>query len=183
MSTYFDYAATFDESIAILRDLCEQGFRIIPDRTFDESVAVEYSSVTDELVKLLHEGPSFYLAGEFTTYPVPLRCQKAGPAAGKYYVSELILGPVLHGLLARDTIIDGTLTILLGLIMRQRQYNNPETGEWEEASAELKAAYKLAVATFKRHLVRHKSAKLLIGPEAQRLVEGGKTRLQQSFTA
>jgi len=182
MSASFDYSATFDESIAILRDLCEQGFHIIPGRTFDTPVAVEYSRVTDELVKQLREGPGFYLTGKFAKFPVALIRHDGGPADSKYSVSALTQGPLLDGLLARDNIVDGELTMLLGFISRQDRYKNPDTGQWEEASAELKAAYKLATTTVKKHLVKHKSAKFPIGPEALRLVEAGTARLQQSFT-
>lgn len=182
MSSSFDYAATFEESLAILRDLCEQGFRVIPGRTFDTPVALEYPRVTDELVQHLHEGPGFYLTGEFTKFPVQLTRHDGGPADGKYSVSSLLQGPVLDGLLARDNVVDGTLTMLLGFVSRQSRYKNPDTGQWEDATAELKAAYKRATTIIRKHLVKHASATLPIGPEALELVLAGKARLQQHFT-
>jgi len=181
MSAYY-YAATHDESIAMLRDLCEQGFRVIPDRTLDAPAAVEYPRVTDELAKLLREGPGFYLAGEFTKFPVQVRRHEFGPAAGRYRVDALTQGPLLEGMLARDNVVDGALTILLGFISHQPRYKNPETGQTEPASAELKAAYKRATTAFKKHLVKHKPTKYPIGPEALRLVEAGTAHLQQHFT-
>jgi hypothetical protein len=181
MSAAYYYAATHGESIAILRDLCEQGFRVIPDRTLDAPVAVEYPQVTTQLEELLREGPGFYLAGEFTKFPIQVRRHERGPATGRYTVDALTQGPLLEGLLARDNVVDGALTILLGYISHQAQYKNPDTGQMGLASAELKAAYKRAATTIKKHLVKHKSAKYLIGPEALRLVEAGKARVQQHF--
>lgn len=166
----------------MLRDLCEQGFRIIPSRTFDEPVARECERVTDELVELLREGPGFNLAGEFTRFPVHLKRLDVGPASGKYIVDALTQGPLLEGLLARQNIVDSTPTLLLGFISYQRQYKNPETGQWEDASVELKSAYKRATATMKKRLVQDKSARFPIGPDALRLVQQRKARLQQYFS-
>jgi hypothetical protein len=178
----FYYFATFNESIAALRDLCDQGgFRVIPGRTFDKPVAPEYEQVTDELVHLLREGPGFYLSGSFAKLPVHIKRLDQGPAEGRYMVDALTEGPVLQGLIARDNLVDGVPTLLLGNLTHQKQYRAPGTGEWAPASAELKAAYKRAVSIIKKHLVKHESANYPIGREALRLVEDGKARLKKDF--
>jgi hypothetical protein len=178
----FYYSATFDESIGILRNLCEHGFRIIPARTYDQPVATEYDQVTDELVEELREGPGFYLTGKFTRFPVRLMRLDAGPIAGKYVVDALTQGPVLEGLLARINLVDGKPTTLLGYVSYQPQYKNPETGQWEKTSRETKAAYQAAVSITKKSLVKSEIAELPIGAEALRLVKEGKARLREHFS-
>src|SRR5215467_4225110 len=109
----FYYSATFDESVTILGDLCERSFRVIPDRTYDQSAATQYDRVTDELIELLREGPGFYLAGAFTNHPVPFARLRGGPAAGKYMIELSVEGPLLSGMLARINPVDGVDTLLL----------------------------------------------------------------------
>jgi hypothetical protein len=177
----FFYSATFDESVAITRDLCEQGYRVILSRTYDRPRAPEYDHVTDDLVELLSEGPGFYLAGAFTRFPVQLYRLGSGPAEGKYVVDALAQGPLLQGLLARLNVVDGAPTLLLGDLMYQRAYSHPETGAWENPSQELKDAYKHALRVMKKRLVKHELAKYHIGPEALRLAQEGKARLREYF--
>jgi hypothetical protein len=177
----FYYSSTFDESVAIARDLCEHGFRIIPSRTYDQPRAPEYDQVTDDLVKLLREGPGFYMAGAFTRFPVQLYQLESGPAKGKYLVDSSVEGPLMNGSLARLNVVDGEPTLLLGSLSYEKGYRNPETGAWESPSQELKDAYKHALHVMKKRLVKHESAKFLIGPEALRLAQEGKAQLREYF--
>lgn len=177
----FYYSATFDESFGLLRALCELGFRVIPNATFERASAPEHARVDEALVQALREGPGFHLAGDFTRAPVALRRLDSGPESGKYLVDAMSQGPVLEGLLAREVAVDGQLTLLVGYLSHQPQYKNPQTGQWEEASAELKSAYRKATAAMKKLLVKDASARFPIGPEALRLVAQGQARLQQHF--
>src|SRR5438309_2314861 len=91
------FYATFEESVAVLEDLCAQSFRIIPEpASFDEPAAPEFSSVTDELVVMLNKAPAYYLAGPFTRFPVQFMRLPSGPYAGKYAINPLIEGPIMQ---------------------------------------------------------------------------------------
>jgi hypothetical protein len=177
----FYYSSTFDESVAIIRDLCGHGFRIIPNRTYDQPRAPEYDQVTDDLVELLREGPGFYMAGAFTRFPVQLYQLESGPAEGKYLVDSFAEGPLMKGMLARLNVVDGEPTLLLGSLTYEKGYKNPETGAWENPSKELKDAYKHALYVMKKRLVTHESAKFHIGPEALKLAQEGKAQLREYF--
>jgi hypothetical protein len=179
----FQYSATFDESVAMLGDLCGRGFRVILDRAYDQTPAPEYDRVSDELVGLLREGPSFYLAGSFTKHGVRLsQLGGDGPDADKYIIHVDVEGPLLSGMIARINPVGGVPTLLLGVLQYQDRYRNLETGERREASSEVKAAYKLAISTMKSRLIEHPTAKFPIGPEALRLVQEGKARLREYFS-
>lgn len=180
MSAFY-YSATFDESMTLLGALCEAGFRVIPGATFPDAHAHEYPRADAALVHALREGPGFYLAGEFTRSPVVLRRLDGGPEAGRYVVDGLSQGPVLEGLLAREVAVDGGVTLLLGYLSFQPQYLNPQTGQWEAASVELKTAHRKATVLMKKLLTKDAAAKFPIGPDALRLVSQGQARLQQHF--
>jgi len=176
----FEYCATFDESIAMLRVLCASGLRVIPGRTFAEPIAPTYSEVTDELVALLQEGPGFYLVGDFTKFPVMLHRLKGGPAAGRYSIDLLVQGPLLDGLLARCNVVNGIPTLLPGIIAHEDQYENPVTKTWEKASPEVKAAYRSIVKTMRAQMVLNETRTFPFGPQALRLLREGKAKLHQS---
>ncbi len=179
--TAFYYSATFDESIGMLRALCELGFRVIPNTTFERDSAPEHARVDDALVGALRLAPGFHLAGDFTRAPVALRRLDSGAEAGRYLVDAMNQGPVLEGLLAREVAIDGQRTLLLGYLSHQQKYKNAQTGQWEGASAELKSAWRTASAAMKKLLVKDASVRFPIGPEALRLVGKREARLQQHF--
>jgi hypothetical protein len=175
----FEYYATFDESISILRDVCEQGFRIIAEPgPFDEPKAPSFDSVTDTLVDLLKMAPNFYLAGSFTRFPVQFSHLKSGPAAGKYIVRFLAQGPLMQSIVGRLKVVDDKPTLLPGDVSYQTEYRNPVTDEWEKATPEAKAAYRKAVATIKKRCVRYRAGiDIFIAPEALKLFESGKARI------
>ena len=176
----FNYCATFDESIAMLRVLCERGLRVIPGRTYEQPIAPEYSETTDELVALLKEGPGFYLAGNFTKFPVQLHKHRGGPAAGRYSIELLVQGPLLQGLLARCNVVNGVPTLLPGIIAHEDRYENPDTKTWERASADVKAAYRSIVTTMREHMVLNESGTFPFGPKALQLLREGKAQLHKS---
>ncbi len=175
----FDYYATFEESIEILQDLCVQGFQIIPEPSlFDEPRAPSFDSVTDGLVQLLKVGPSFYLAGAFTRFPIQFSHLKTGPSAGKYAVNLLAQGPLMQASVGRISIVGGVQRLLPGDISYQDAYRNPETGHWEKPSPELKAAYRRAVSAIKKRVVRCLAGiPIFIGPAALALFERGEAHI------
>lgn len=177
----FDYFATFDESISMLRELTAQGFQVIVEpHLSDEPKAPTFDQVTDELVEILRVGPAFYLAGLFTRSPVQFDQLKEGPAAGKYAVDLLTQGPIMQGRIGRTNLVDGVNTLLPGRISYQHAYRNPETGEWEKPSAEVKAAFQQAALIIKKLCVRHQCSPgidIFIGPEALALLKSAKVRI------
>jgi hypothetical protein len=178
----FYHCATFDESIAMLRDLCAQGYQIIAGGPYDEPSAPQYDRVTDQLLEQLRVGPAYYVAGSFTRFPVQLRRLDGGPAAGKCIVDALTEGPVLEGLLARVRTVDGKETTIPGYVSHQPQYRHPESDQWEKAPSDLKAAYKRAVSIMKKHLVNSELAKVPIGREVLKLAQEGKVLLRDHYT-
>lgn len=180
---WFDYYATFDESIAMLGDLCTLGFHVIVEpQLADEPKAQTFDRVTDELVAILRRAPSFYLSGAFTTLGVQFDRIKAGDAAGKYMVDQLTLGPILQGMVARINTVERTRRLLPGDISYQDAYRHPETGEWQKASPEVKAAHKQAVATIRKRCVRHQHEPgkvIYIGSEALELLRRGEVQLPE----
>ena len=165
----------------MLRVLCERGWRVLPSRTYEEPLAPAYAQITDELIALLQEGPGFYLAGSFTKFPVQLHRLEGGPAVGRYSIGRLVQGPLLQGLLGRCNLVDGAPTLLLGILAHENQYQNPETKNWEMASPEVKAAYRLAVTTMRERMVLDERATFPFGPNALQLVREGKARLQRDL--
>jgi hypothetical protein len=179
----FDYFATFDESLTILGDLFAQGLTLVAQPAlFDEPKAPTFDSVSDELVEMLRYAPGFFLAGPFTKFPIQFTRLKSGPSAGKYAVDLLTQGPLMQGLIARINTVDGNEKLLPGHISYQDAYKNPTTGEWEKPSAELKAAFKLAVSAIKKRCRRHKiaDAEIFICPAALELLENGKAQIDDS---
>jgi hypothetical protein len=76
--------------------------------------------------------------------------------------------------------VDGLQTLLPGRISHQEAYRNPETGEWEKPSPELKVWYRQAVATIKKLCVRYQykpDTEMFIGPEALELLRSGKVKI------
>ncbi len=179
----FDYFATFDESVTILGDLFAQGLTLVAQPApFDEPKAPTFDSVSDKLVEMLRYAPGFFLAGPFTKFPIQFSLLKSGPSAGKYVVDLLTQGPLMQGLIARINTVDGIEELLPGRISYQDAYKNPTTGEWERPSAELKAAFKLAVSAIKKRCLRHKiaDAEIFIGPAALELLENGQAQIDDS---
>jgi hypothetical protein len=175
----FVYFATFDESIAILGDLCAQGFRVIAEPgPLDKPEAPIFSTVTDQLLAILKQAPNHYLAGSFTHFPVQFNRLPSGPAAGKYAINFLMSGPLMQSIVGRVKIVDGFPKILPGDVSYQKLYQNPETNEWEEPSAELLAAFRQAVTVIKKRCkpVKAWSGKF-IAPEALKLLESGQSRI------
>jgi hypothetical protein len=175
----FEHYATFDESIAMLRDLTAKGFRVIHNPgVFDEPSAPQHAEVTDELVALLREQSYYFLVGDFSRYPPQFRRIAAGDAAGKYKIEDLDEGPVMPSSLACVREIEGAPTLVLGYVALTDQLRNPETGAWEKPSPEARAAHRLVVSTMKKHLVTHQlGMKFWIGPDALRLFTEGKARI------
>jgi len=179
---WFDFFATFDESISIVEDLCASGLKVIaqPD-LFDEPHAPTFDKVDNDLVSMLKRAPSFYLSGQFTCFPVSFTQLKSGPAEGKYSIDLLTQGPLLQCLLARDNVVEGAVRLLPGRISYQATYRNPETDEWEKATKEVKSAFNHAVSVIKKRCVSYNvGADIYIGPQALMLLESGKAEIKPS---
>jgi hypothetical protein len=175
----FHYYATFDDSILILRDLCDNGFRIVAEPApLDEPQSPTFDRVTDQLVGILKEAPVYYLAGSFTKFPVQHFLLSSGPAMGKYVINLLAGGPLMQSIIGRLNVVDGKPTLLPGDVSYQDAYRNPTTNEWEKASSELKAAYRKAVSIIKKRCIRHKAGiEIFISPEALKLFERGEAHI------
>jgi len=171
----FDYFATFDESIEILREVCQAGNRIIAvPGLFDEPNAPTFNGVNETLISILKEAPGFFVAGPFTHHPIPFAQLKAGPNAGKYTIDVMTQGPVLQGLIARVTTMSAPPKLSWGDISYQDKYRHPETGAWQGASAELKQAYRSIVSVIKKHAPPYQGRKdVYISPGALALIERG----------
>jgi hypothetical protein len=179
----FEYFATFDESISILRDLCAQGFQVVAQPAlFDEPAAPVFDQVNDELVRILKEAPGFYLAGSFTTHGVPYRQLKAGDAAGKFTIDIVTQGPLMQCLLARANEVGGVKWLLPGEISYQDRYRDPKTEKPEKASRAVISAFREAASVIKGKFARHKigSTEIVIGPAALELLERGEARIKDS---
>lgn len=173
------FYATFEESVAVLQDLCAAGFRIIPEPgPFDSPAAPEFSNVTDELVVIMNKAPTFYLAGPFTHFPIQFDRLPSGPAAGKYAVNPLVEGPVMQCSVGRVRIVEGSPKILPGDVSLPKLYQNPETKAWNPPSAETKAAYKKSATIIKKHgAPRGEGSTSYILPAARKLLDSGQARI------
>jgi hypothetical protein len=175
------YYSTFDESIDILREFCAQGLRIVAQPApLDEPNAPTFDQVTDELVELVKIAPGFYLAGAFTTYPIQYNRVDKGPLTGKYLVSPMEQGPLLNGSVARINVVEGRPRLLHGRAAYGRQYKNPETGEWEAVSPELKSAFKKVIATIKKRVIAYESGvEIFISPAALAQLQSGAATIDE----
>ncbi|PKN56729.1 MAG: hypothetical protein CVU56_14755 [Deltaproteobacteria bacterium HGW-Deltaproteobacteria-14] len=177
---WFDYFGTFDESMAMVADLCASGLRVVAEpHPFDQPEAPAFAHVDAALRATLRAAPSFYFAGAFTRFPVQFTQLASGAAAGKYVVDLLAQGPLLQALVARENVVDGGLQLLPGRLSYQASYRNPETGIREKASDELKASYRVACKALRKRCVRHAigGAGFFIGPQALALLERGEVAI------
>jgi hypothetical protein len=177
---WFDYFGTFDESMAMVAELCASGLRVVAEpRAFDEPEAPAFAHVDAALRTTLRAAPAFYFAGAFTRFPVQFTRLESGVAAGKYVVDVLTQGPLLQALVARDNVVDGGLQLLPGRLSYEASYRNPETGAREKASGELKASYQAACKAIRKRCVRHAvgGAGVFIGPQALALLERGEATI------
>lgn len=177
----FEYYATFDESIEILRDLMnEHDLFVIPDRrAFDEPEAETYNTVNDALVAELRKRRAVFLGGNFTRNPMGVKKFNSGPYKGKYYVSEGIGGPVLQFILAVVNVVDNIPTLVPGSLSYIRYYYDTSTEEYEAAPPELQKAHKDIVRTMRKHLVsvKHDGKNIFIGPGALKQLQAGQVRI------
>jgi hypothetical protein len=175
----FKYFATFDESMAVLRALFEQGFgAVVQPAPFEIPQAPEFFEVTDEFVGIMKITPVFYLRGPFTKFPVQFLHADGGPAAGKYLIDPLSAGPLMQSMISRVGTMKGKPQVMPGTISYQNSYKNPETGHWDGPSPELKAAYRKVVATIKNICKPLEGRQgILIAPEARMLAERGEAEI------
>jgi hypothetical protein len=175
----FVYFAILDESISILRDLCLQGFRIIAQSgPVDRPSLPSFDTVTSELEAILRATPTFYLAGSFTRFPVQFNLLSKKSDAPEYLINHLVEGPLMQGMVGRLKSVNGVPKLLPGSISYQKEYQNPETGQWHEPSPEVLAAFKKAVALMKKHWVPLKDVPgAVIAPEALKLLQTGQAQL------
>lgn len=169
-----DYFATFEESLEIVRALTEEGLTVIDPRVADTPVATTFATFDDTLARHLERVPTFYLSGPFTRFPIAFFQLKSGEAAGKYAIDALVQGPVLKGLVSRINLVDGAHRLLAGRFSFQDKYQNPETNAWEQASPEVKAAFKAIVSIVKKRCPRFEYAPgvhIFLGPDARARLE------------
>lgn len=178
--TVFHWFSTFDESLAMLGDLCADRFELVPDMRYDAPSATTYGRVTTELAATLREGPGFYLRGEgWTRHSVQLKRLEGGPAAGSHIIDALTAGPLLQGVCARLSEVRGVPTLLMGSISHQSEYRAPDSGNWEKASRAVRDAYRRAVKILERSLVEDPIAMgFPIGPAALALLREGRVELK-----
>jgi hypothetical protein len=147
----FPYYATVEDSLVILRELCDRGWRIIPDPgAVAEPQARAFAAVTDELVAILRAAPRVYLAGEYTRFPIRFNRTEAGT----YVIDPLAQGPVLQMVVGRLETVEGTPTLLPAAIAHHARYRHPTLDQLEPASKELLGAYTLASLTIRNRSTR-----------------------------
>ena len=181
--TWLDYFATADETMSILSDFCARGLKVIPDLLLDEPTAPIFDHVSDELVRILKSGPGYFLAGSFTVYPVHFVQLRQGPAAGKFRIDEMAMGPVLTGEPSRVIPLDGMQQLLPGRLSYHRSYRNPQTGDWEGPSPELKSAMRDCVRLIRQHCVPYDykpGLPIVIGEEALALLKSGTVHIDDA---
>jgi hypothetical protein len=160
----FRYFATIEDSFVILRDVCDRGLRVVVDRGPDESNVFE--SVSDELMTILRDAPSFYLAGAFTPSPIQL----------DQIATHVARGQLLQATVGRVGIVDGKSTLVPGEITHQSRYRNPKTDQLEPASKALISAYTLAALTTRNRCTRY-SMQIFIAPDAMGLFQRGQVAI------
>ncbi len=170
-----DYFATFDESLEIVRALTIEGMTIIVQPELaDTPKPTTFRTVDDAVTRILERAPSFYLSGPFTRFAVPFFQLERGSAKGKYAIDADTQGPLLQGLASRINLVDAAHTLLPGRFSYRDAYRNPETNEWERASAEVKLAFKKIVSIVKARCPRFSykpGVDIDIGPEARARLE------------
>src|SRR6266849_6750337 len=114
----FSYYATFDESIALMRDIVGQcGVKLIPDvGAFREPNAPSYAIVTGESVEQLRCRRVLFLAGNYSRHPVKMSRLESGPNTGMYYISIPEGGPLIQMTLATVNSVEGHPTLIGGNI-------------------------------------------------------------------
>ncbi|MEO8845445.1 MAG: hypothetical protein ABI591_34145 [Kofleriaceae bacterium] len=76
-----EYFATFDESIEILRALTVEGLRVIVELELANTPhATTFTSVDDDVVRILERAPVFFLRGAFTHNDVAFMQLSGGTA-------------------------------------------------------------------------------------------------------
>ena len=147
----FPFYATVEDSLVILRELCDRGWRIIPDPgAVAAPQARAFDTVTDELAAILRTAPRVHLAGEFTRFPIQFKQTDDGA----YVIDPLAQGPVLQMVVGRLDTVDGTPTLLPGAIAYHARYRHPTLDQLEPASKEVLGAYTLASLTIRNRSTR-----------------------------
>ena len=175
----FEYYATFDESIAMLREVVGLGFRVVWDPgAFTNPNPPMHRELTNELIGQLREQPYCYLALPSASSPPSVHVIEGGVNQGQYSFDVFSAAEHVRCDLAADRQIENQPTLMLGNIGHQSRYKSVETGEWRPASAELKTGYKTVVSTMKKHLVQHTfGLKVWIGREALKAVQEKRMRI------
>ncbi len=120
----------------------------------------------------------FIWGDDFSQYPPVLTPVHKDRADTLYTAEARKGGPSLDLSLPACYEEEGFVNLAHGMFSYHTEYQNPETGAWVIASAELKAGYRDILGRMKRHLVRHRFHELIwTGPDALRLLQEGKARI------
>lgn len=164
----FSHYATFDESMAILRDVAAaQHLKIIPDEPALATPELEtFAHFSPKVAEKLAKHGVLDLEGAFTKHPLAFR----KIANGTYYRDEIV-GPRLTWSLPK---VSSKRELLPGLLTYHKAYRTPDGGI-EPPSAELKQAYADVVKAMKQHMtsVKARGQTYWIGRETKRQVDAG----------
>lgn len=170
-----EYFSTFDESVEIIRSLIGEGLSIIVEpELVDAPRVMMFRSVDADVARILERAPGFYISGPFTRHNISFTQLTEGAARGKYFINALAGGPILQCQTARIDEVDGSQCLLPGNFSYQDAYRNPDTGEWEKPTAELKEAFRRIAALVRSRcppFALKAGAKVFISPQARTMLE------------
>ena len=177
----FQHYALFDESLDMLRDLLESDVAVVPEVPVLAQPALDrYQKPAPEIAEKLRAFPCMLLEGPFTKHPLQFERRDSGSAAGTYFVDTTV-GPRIRWCLSGVNTTSGR-RITPGSIGHEARYFDPVTKQWENASAEVKQAFKTIVAALKRHMVRvtaNSGERVWVGKKAAAEIERGELILER----
>jgi hypothetical protein len=152
MADFFFYG-TWEDSWMYLETLVHlERFTFAIDMWYAEPAPFQFETMTDEVENIVRKRRRLYLwSSEYSRFPFVF---SAPTSNGLMMIDPTVSGPVLDLSLPDCFDVEGRLSIGLGSLGYQPQYENPETGELYKPPEALKQAYKEIRALLQKGMVK-----------------------------
>jgi len=149
----FYFYGTWEDSWTYLETLIHlERFTFVVDMWYTEPVPLQFRTVTADVESIVRKRPRLYLwSDEYSQFP-PVFGNPTSHGLMMIHLSEG--GPALDLALPACFELKGKLSVGIGSLGYQPQYQNPETGEWYKPPETLKRAYREMRALLQKSLVR-----------------------------
>lgn len=178
----FDFFGTWEDSWRLLQEIIKfNDVTFVPDLIYDSPEPIFINTINEEAKEYIKIKRHLYIWGKlFSKYPPLLLRRESGPKEGTYYVQVDYSGPSLELILPACFEENGLINLNTGMVTYSKEYLNPESGNWENPSKELKDVYKNICTLLKKSiLIRYdlKTSYQWIGKNAVKLLQENKAQI------